>query len=90
MYECFQHCASTTIQITLSVLALPFDPCEFAGMFTIFVQINWTNEKACFDGFAREYSRFCAINYDPFLVDSDDSKSEGGTESDVDGKTEVS
>ena len=54
------------------------------------MQINWTNEKACFDGFAREYSRFYAITYDPFLVASDDSKSAGGTESDVDGKTEVS
>lgn len=34
------------------------------------LQINWDNEKSCFDGFAREYSRFCCLRHDPFLVDS--------------------
>ena len=35
------------------------------------LQINWDNEKSCFDGFAREYSRFCCLRHDPFLVDSE-------------------
>ena len=34
-------------------------------------QINWDHEKSCFDGFAREYSRFCGLRHDPFLVDSE-------------------
>ena len=45
-------------------------------------QVNWNTEKSCFDGFAKEYSKFCAIRYDPFLVDSEEKKGQDGTEKD--------
>jgi DNA mismatch repair protein MLH1 len=44
--------------------------------------VNWNTEKSCFDGFAKEYSKFCAIRYDPFLVDSEEKKGQDGTEKD--------
>lgn len=38
--------------------------------------MNWDSEQECFESFSRQFSSFYAVQYDPYLVDSNRSDDE--------------
>ena len=43
----------------------------------ILLQVNWEEEKECFQTLATELGQFYGLNHDPFLVDSSEEETSG-------------
>ena len=43
----------------------------------ILLQVNWEEEKECFQTLATELGQFYGLNHDPFLVDSSEEETRG-------------